>query len=263
MMNIVAMIFVLLNGQVISFQNTLPVNDGGTVLVPVRGVFQAMGASVDYNPVTRDVVAEKGDTKIEMAVGRMHAWVNEELVELPQPVRLQDGHVLIPARFIAEAFGAKVLWDKAKSRVLISTSESDGEAVPSTPVASAPFEISFNSDKANYAKGEKVMFTLIARNASDEDQTLNFRSGQSFDISITPLAQNETIWRWDWSFGRFFTEAERTKVLKPNQSMSLSAEWDQTDNSGKPMPRGEYSVSAKITTNDEIEAPRIRVTLSE
>ena len=262
-MSIVAMIFVLLNGQAISFQNTLPINEGGTVLVPVRGVFQAMGANVNYNPVTRDVVAQKGDTKIEMAVGQMHAWVNEEMVELPQPVRLQDGHILIPARFIAEAFGAQVFWDKAKSRVLISTEDSSEEAAPSTPVSAAPIQVSFQSDKASYAKGEKAMFTLIARNASDEDQALNFRSGQSFDISIMPTNQDEIIWRWDWSFGRFFTEAMRTKTLKPGQTMSLSAMWDQTDNSGKPMPRGEYSVSAKITANDEIEAPRIRIRLSE
>lgn len=262
-MNIVAMIFVLLNGQAISFQNALPINDGGTVLVPVRGVFQAMGATVDYNPVTRDVVAKKGDTKIEMAIGRMHAWVNGEPVELPQPLRLQDGHVLIPARFIAEAFGARVLWEPAKNRVLISTRDSNAETVPSTPIDSEPIVVSFRSDKRSYAKGEKAMFTLVARNTSDEDQVLNFRSGQSFDISIMPMNQDEMIWRWDWSFGRFFTEAERTKVLKPNQSMSLSAEWDQTDNSGKPMPRGEYSVSARITANDEIEAPRLRVNLSE
>jgi len=260
-MNVVALILVLLNGQAISFQGTQPINDKGVVMVPVRGVFQAMGARVTYNSTTREVVAKKGDREIEMGVGRAFAWVNGEQVELPQPVRMQNGHVLIPARFVAEAFGAKVLWNQSKSRVLISYSPTAPQ--PSTPVIAAPMEIKFSSDKRHYRVGESVRFTLVARNVSNQDQVLNFNSGQSFDISVTPINQDRELWRWDWSFGRFFTQALREKTLQPNQSISLSATWDQTDNSGKPMPRGEYSVSAQITANDEMEAPSIRIQLSE
>ncbi len=260
-MTIVAMIFVLLNGQAISFQGAQPINDGGVVFVPARGVFQAMGARVHYNPLTRDVVAQIGETKIEMAIGRMHAWVNGRAVELPQPVRLQNGSVFIPARFVAEAFGAKVRWDKAKSRVLIAYNANLPK--PSTPRPASAIEVKFRSDKRNYKSGETVMFTLVARNTSKQEQILNFRSGQSFDISVTPTNQNRELWRWDWSFGRFFRQALRSKTLKPNQTISLSATWDKTDNSGNPMPAGEYSVNAKITANDDIEAKSILLTLSE
>ncbi len=253
-MNVVAMILVLLNGQTVWFQGTQPVNDRGVVLVPVRGVFQAMGARVDYNAVTREVTAQKGGTKIEMAVGRMHAWVNGKQVELPQPVRLQNGRVLIPARFVAEALGARVVWDQERSRVLISMDKSAAGATPSTAINAAPIRVTFTSDKQIYRAGENVTFTLIARNTSDKEQVLNFNSGQSFDISITPTNQDEALWRWDWSFGRFFTEALREKTLKPHQAISFNATWDQTDNSGKPMPRGEYSVNTKLTASSEIKS---------
>lgn len=261
MKEIIVALLVFLNGQAISFQGAQPINDRGVVLVPARGVFQAMGASVDYNPVTRDVVARIGETKIEMAIGRMHAWVNGREVELPQPVRLQNGSVFIPARFVSEAFGAKVRWDKPKSRVLISYNANRPK--PSTPLPTAPIEVKFQSDKRNYKSGETVMFTLVARNTGNQEQVLNFTSGQSFDISVTPTNQDRELWRWDWSFGRFFTQALRSKTLKPNQTISLSAMWDQTDNSGKPMPRAEYSVDAKIVANNEIEAPALTIRLSE
>lgn len=263
-MNLIAVILVLLNGQAISFPGAQPMKESGVVLVPARGVFQAMGARVDYNPVTRDVVAQKGDTKIEMGIGRMHAWVNGSRVELPLPVRLQNGHVLIPARFVAEAFDAKVRWDSAKNRVLISfNAETSAANKPSTPVTAAPIQVMLKTDKQDYRVGEAVKLTVVARNTSDKNQILNFNSGQSFDISIAPTNEDESIWRWDWSYGRMFTQALREQTLKPGETISFTATWNQTDNSGQPMPRGEYSVAGKIAANDGIEAPLILIRLSD
>lgn len=260
-MGLIAVILVLLNGQAISFQETQPVKERGVVLVPARGVFQAMGARVHYNPVTREITAKKGETTIEMGVGRANAWVNGEPVQLPRPVRVHNGAILIPTRFVSEAFGARVVWDPARNYVVIST-DSASAAHPDIPVHVAPIEVTFRADKREYRTGEPVMFTLVARNRSSQDQVLDFRSGQSFDISVTPTKNDESFWRWDWSFGRFFTQAIRTKTLKPDGTISLTATWDQIDNSGKPMPRGEYSVAAKVVANDEIEAPNMTITLN-
>ena len=98
---------VQLNGVRIVF-SVQPVIANGRTLVPVRAIFQALGASVDWNEQTETITSTKGDTTISLTVGSNSAILNNRSVQLDEPPEIIDGSTMVPLRFISEAFGATV-----------------------------------------------------------------------------------------------------------------------------------------------------------
>ncbi len=83
----------------------------GRTLVPIRFVAEALGAKVTWTPdKPRDVLIEREGLRIHFLIGEDTATVNGRVVEMDQPTILKDNRTLVPLRFIAEAFGAKVDW---------------------------------------------------------------------------------------------------------------------------------------------------------
>jgi len=108
---------VFLNGREINFQGVPPVQEAGRVLVPLRGVFEALGAFVDFNSATQTITATRGATRIQLTLGSTSAYVNGQLRVLDVPARTLTGRTLVPLRFVSEALGAQVDWN-GNSRII-------------------------------------------------------------------------------------------------------------------------------------------------
>jgi hypothetical protein len=91
----------------------------GSMLVPFRAVFEALGAKVKWDGATKTVTATKGNTTIKLTVGSRDAYINGKLVRLNAAPRLINGKVMVPIRFVSEALGAKVKWNVAAQSVVI------------------------------------------------------------------------------------------------------------------------------------------------
>lgn len=128
-----APIRVNVNGAPIAFTGTPPIEIKGAVLVPLRGVFQALGATVNYNPVTKVINAEKGSSTVVLALGQAMATVNGQTQSLSQPAQAIGGTTLVPLRFVAQALGAYVQWVAAASTVEITTAEPHLSTLPAAP----------------------------------------------------------------------------------------------------------------------------------
>jgi len=118
-----APISVVVNGNAVNFSGTAPMEQQGSVLVPLRGVFEAMGASVDYNAATRTINAKKGSSYVVLPLGATVATVNGVTRSLSQPAAAVNGTTLVPLRFVAEALGGYVEWHAASSTVDIKTGD--------------------------------------------------------------------------------------------------------------------------------------------
>jgi hypothetical protein len=94
------------------------VEENDRLLVPLRGVFEAAGATVDWMGATNTVEITGQGTKIVMIVNNMWATVNGNAVQLDVPPRLVGGRVHIPLRFAGEALGRRVEYQG--SQVLLS-----------------------------------------------------------------------------------------------------------------------------------------------
>src|SRR6185312_10746765 len=107
-----------------------------------------------------------------------------------------------------------------------------------------------------------IRFTITATNTGDTARSLTFPTGQNFDITVSPL--NKKTPTWTWSHHMAFTMMVREVELKPGQTLTFHATWNQQDDDGNIMPRGIYEVHSKLTsTNHGINAPVGKLTLSQ
>lgn len=94
---------------------------GGRTLVPLRAIFEAMGAKVDWNPATKTITGIKDNTKITLKVNSKLAYVNDSTVRIDVPATVINGRTLVPARFIAESLGTDVEWVRDSKTVVIAS----------------------------------------------------------------------------------------------------------------------------------------------
>ena len=116
-----AAIKVTIDGNQLDFPDQGPRLLGGRVVVPMRGIFEKLGASVEWNQEENMVVATRGETRIEMPIGKKTVNVGGKMVELDQPAVVVNGRAMVPLRFISEALGARVEWNEAQVLVSISS----------------------------------------------------------------------------------------------------------------------------------------------
>lgn len=109
---------VIVNGKEVVFDQK-PIIDNNRTLVPLRAIFEALGASVGWDNDTNSVIATKDDTVIFMQIGHNKLFKNNEAIELDVPPKLVNDRTLVPVRAIAESFNLKVSWDEATQTVTI------------------------------------------------------------------------------------------------------------------------------------------------
>jgi hypothetical protein len=99
-------------------------------MVPLRSVFEWLGAEVKWIPQALTIIANRGDQEIVlMRLDSDEATVNAKKVPLPQRPIQRDGVTYVPLRFSAEAFGASVGFDAAGGSITIT----DGDRVGILP----------------------------------------------------------------------------------------------------------------------------------
>ena len=107
-------ITVELDGSVLEFDQK-PLVESGRTLVPVRKIFETLGATVDYDDATRTVISRKGDLFIVLQIDNDVMFINGETKKLDVPAREVGGRTLVPLRAISEAMNVDVAWDEATS----------------------------------------------------------------------------------------------------------------------------------------------------
>ncbi len=82
----------------------------GTLLIPLRSMFEQMGATVSYDPGTKTATVTKPGAEVKVTVGKPEVVINGETRPLDVPPIVYQGAVLVPVRVISEGMGAYVLW---------------------------------------------------------------------------------------------------------------------------------------------------------
>ena len=116
---------VTLNNTPLHF-DTPPVIENGRVLVPMRGILESLGYTVQWQEPTKTVLAMKDGMNISLPLDSRAVTVNNEAVTIDVPAKLNHSRTFVPLRFLAEYSGANVTWDAASSTVMIYSSEAEG-----------------------------------------------------------------------------------------------------------------------------------------
>lgn len=98
---------------------------GDRTMVPVRAIFEALGATVSYDGETQTVSAVRGDDTVTLTIGKNELYKNGELAYTMDvvPVIIEENgesRTLVPARAVSEAFGATVEWDGENATAIIT-----------------------------------------------------------------------------------------------------------------------------------------------
>lgn len=111
---------VVLNGEPLDF-DVQPQIINGRTMVPMRKIFETLGAMVNWDKNTQQITAKKNDTTIIMQINNNVLLVNGNNVILDVPPQLVDERTLVPVRAVAESFDIHVVWDKYYNNVVLST----------------------------------------------------------------------------------------------------------------------------------------------
>lgn len=102
---------VFFQGRELAF-DARPVIENGRLLVPVRPVFEALGATVNWDSKTKTVHARMDNLDVAITVNDKVVKINNRYSEeLDVPARIVNDLVMVPLRFAGEVFGAEVDWD--------------------------------------------------------------------------------------------------------------------------------------------------------
>lgn len=113
-------ITVTLDGKKIKFDQP-PVIINGRTLVPVRAVFESIGASVGWKAETRTVTIKKGSKSVNLTIGSNIIKTGDKEIKIDVPAQIINGRTLIPVRAVAEEFQCEVDWDARKKTVIIES----------------------------------------------------------------------------------------------------------------------------------------------
>lgn len=114
-------ITVILDGEVVIFDRAQPALINNRTMVPMRKMFEALGAEITWDNATQTAKAVKGNMTVEITIGSNIMYSSGVPVEIDSPALLLRSRTYVPVRFISNALGAKVDWDNAKQIVYLTT----------------------------------------------------------------------------------------------------------------------------------------------
>jgi hypothetical protein len=104
---------------------------GGTILIPLRSMFEQMGATVSWDAGSKTATVSKPGAEVRVTVGKPEVMINGESRPLDVPPMMYRGAVLVPVRVISEGMGAYVQWVPDRRLVVV-------RYIPATPPPPAP-----------------------------------------------------------------------------------------------------------------------------
>jgi hypothetical protein len=114
-------ITVMIDGKEQRYSQTPVINQGRT-MVPMRSIFETLGATVAWDGKTETVTAKKGSTTVVLKIGSKTAYVNNKKITIDAaPVILNKKTTMVPIRFISQALGTKLNYDSKLKIVEIAT----------------------------------------------------------------------------------------------------------------------------------------------
>ena len=186
---------IYLNNQVLRTEVS-PIQQNGRVLVPMRDIFEELGATVNYNNLNQSITATKGSTVVRMALGSSNATVNSLPVKLDVPAKAYYGRTLVPLRFVSEAMGANVNYNAPTRVVMITGKDYNGGgssqvagvrqiSIPAETVI--PVTLDQDISSATAYVGQPFTATVVSSNPGDSE----FPAGTKIEGKVSSVQKKD------------------------------------------------------------------------
>lgn len=134
---------VFLDGNQINF-DVQPQLINDRTMVPMRAIFEAFNATVDWNNDTQTVTATAAGKTIRLTIGSNTADINGNSIALDVPAQMINGRTLVPLRFVGEALDSEVNWYPEISSVSIYKDLSLKRMITMYDLWSTPYNVEAN-----------------------------------------------------------------------------------------------------------------------
>jgi hypothetical protein len=141
---------VYLYDELVDMDNPVIVN--GNTLVPLRALFESLGALVYWDDQSKTIRATKGSTVINIPLGSNEVTKDNQKITLEEPASLINDKTYVPLRFVAESFDQNVRWDQENKSIYIGKSllAKDVSKIASNAVV---YIETYDANKKLYASG--------------------------------------------------------------------------------------------------------------
>ena len=211
-----------------------PIIFNGHALVPVREVFEACGAEVEYIADDRCVKVNYNNTLIKMTINDNRACVNDKAVRIPDGVVpkliYKPGGLtktMVPVRFISESVGMNVGFDGDKGEITISEPDNAVKPVSTLKPTEQPVvtpkpdsgTVTIKSIDTDFVSEKKVELVITADKSveglvshfdlkSPERVVVDFKGVKYKNVTETIKLGSELI-----PTARVGVDSERTRVV--------------------------------------------------
>lgn len=154
-----------------------PLMISGRTMLPMRAIFEALGAQILWNQTTKTVTAHRDGTTIVLQVGSKSATINGIRVDLDVPARIINNSTLVPVRFVSDALGNSIGWNQTTQVVTIQTPDGGLPWQPApTPVPSQPVSpVASVSARATNQYGDGRDLEISFTRSSDDARIGHYR----------------------------------------------------------------------------------------
>ena len=103
------------------FEDQKPILKDGRTLVPIRGILENLGYTVDWDGNTNTAIISKADVdyEVRVTIDSTTIYKGDEAIEIDVPACIINDRTMVPLRAISEAFDMKVDWDDVARCVLL------------------------------------------------------------------------------------------------------------------------------------------------
>lgn len=231
---------VVLNGKQIEFDQA-PVIISDRTMVPVRAIYEALGAEVSWDAQTRTASGTKDGTTVTFVIDEAFVMVNENKKKIDAPACIVNDRTLVPVRALAEGFNTMVDWDAANRIVFLY----DGKYAETSKAVKTGISLVHIKNMDTKLHPVKVM--LSGEGKTDFSDVNVTKTGKNIlDISKVKLGANAA----DMS-----VDSENGAVTFRKTSPVASASYVYTDIY---LPEGTYNLSGESKTPENL-GPSIQV----
>jgi hypothetical protein len=192
-------ISVYVNGQRLNF-DVPPCIINGRTMVPMRAIFEALGATVEWDGAEQKITA-RGTDEFGLDV-TLELWVNKYEgmlygyrgvggpIELDVPPTIFTGRTMVPTRVIAESLGASVTWNGELRRVEITKDVPSGDDLPGKEAPAEKEEVIVETEDS---PSEAVVSFLESVKRFELQKASTFFGEDGYDWGIG--AEDEALFR--------------------------------------------------------------------
>ena len=185
-------ITVVVNGKTVDFADQKPIIKNDRTLIPLRGVLEEMGASVNWYDYDKSAFATRGISYAGFKIGSDVLITSEGETKLDVAPEIINDRTMIPLRAVAESFGADVQWDGNTKTVTITDSEkvlsADTETISEeykgkdgTVIATVDFDYPVLNGRVNAPGRDAASETIKSILLSDYNESMEIMNNSAED----------------------------------------------------------------------------------